>query len=102
METFNSPHIIISTPNTPPPHSTKLHHTQCGYAVVLAIFTAVGVRIDTPLPPGVQMDWEAILRPTPEVRVKKWATPDPDSYQTRTQTQTGNPHPDPDPTRPGP
>lgn len=38
----------------------------CGYVVLAGLMAAMGWKIVEPLPPNVQMDWEAILRPTPE------------------------------------
>lgn len=37
----------------------------CGYAFLHALLLAFDVRIAASVPTGVQMDWEAILRPTP-------------------------------------
>ncbi|CAM9565623.1 unnamed protein product [Discosporangium mesarthrocarpum] len=39
----------------------------CGYIVMVGLLMALGWELNKPLPPGVQMDWEAILRPTPEL-----------------------------------
>ena len=38
----------------------------CGYALMYAVLAALGVRVEPWLRRGVQVDWEAILRPTPE------------------------------------
>ena len=37
----------------------------CGYAVLSGLMAAAGWRLTEPFPENVQMDWEAILRPTP-------------------------------------
>ena len=35
----------------------------CGLIVLYALFLAVGMKINCPIKPGMQIDWEAILRP---------------------------------------
>jgi hypothetical protein len=39
----------------------------CGYVAMTAVVAAAGLRFTRPLPPGKQLDWEAILSPTPAV-----------------------------------
>lgn len=43
----------------------------CGYVVLAGLMAAAGWRLVEPVPRGVQMDWEAILRPTPEAFMTK-------------------------------
>ena len=39
----------------------------CGYAIFVAVLAALNVEVSLPwLKKGVQLDWEAILRPTPQ------------------------------------
>ena len=46
----------------------------CGYVVMLGLLLALGVSVaDTPMPEGVQMDWEAILRPSPRAFIDEAA-----------------------------
>ena len=46
----------------------------CGYVVMLGLLLALGVSVaDTPMPEGVQMDWEAILRPSPRAFIDEGA-----------------------------
>lgn len=43
----------------------------CGYIVLSGLMAAAGWRLTELLPPNVQMDWEAILRPSPEAFIAK-------------------------------
>lgn len=43
----------------------------CGYVVLWGLMAAAGWRLTEPLPPNIQMDWEAILRPNPEAFLAK-------------------------------
>lgn len=43
----------------------------CGYIVLSGLMAAAGWRLTEPLPANVQMDWEAILRPSPEAFMAK-------------------------------
>lgn len=43
----------------------------CGYVVLSGLMAAAGWRLTELLPPNVQMDWEAILRPSPEAFIAK-------------------------------
>ena len=51
----------------------------CGYGTLLGLFTALNLRVALPfLPPEKQLDWEAILRPTPQAfidHVRPWVRP---------------------------
>eukprot|EP01126_Amoeba_proteus_P056613 TRINITY_DN7132_c0_g1_i2.p1 TRINITY_DN7132_c0_g1~~TRINITY_DN7132_c0_g1_i2.p1 ORF type:complete len:433 (+),score=77.31 TRINITY_DN7132_c0_g1_i2:2000-3298(+) len=50
----------------------------CGYIGMLAMFLAVGIKIDTMVPEKVLVDWEAILRPNPLEfieQIKPWMYP---------------------------
>jgi hypothetical protein len=51
----------------------------CGYGVLLALLTALDLRVSLPfLPRQKQLDWEAILRPTPRSfidHVRPWLRP---------------------------
>lgn len=49
----------------------------CGYIVLSGLMAAAGWRLTELLPPNVQMDWEAILRPSPEefiAKARPWLT----------------------------
>ncbi|KAJ4760063.1 Tetratricopeptide repeat protein 13 [Rhynchospora pubera] len=49
-----------------------------GYTVMLGLFLAANMEVTTSIPPGVQVDWEAILSPNPETfieSVKQWMYP---------------------------
>eukprot|EP00752_Nemacystus_decipiens_P001790 g1729.t1 len=49
----------------------------CGYIVLSGLMAAAGWRLTEPMPPNVQMDWEAILRPSPEAFIataRPWLT----------------------------
>eukprot|EP00753_Platysulcus_tardus_P010750 PLAT302.4.p1 GENE.PLAT302.4~~PLAT302.4.p1 ORF type:complete len:247 (+),score=76.28 PLAT302.4:23-742(+) len=41
-----------------------------GYAIMYALFYAAGLRVTQPPPSGMQLDWEAILQPSPEAFVE--------------------------------
>lgn len=43
----------------------------CGYIVLSGLMAAAGWRLTELLPTNVQMDWEAILRPSPEAFIAK-------------------------------
>lgn len=43
----------------------------CGYIVLSGLMAAAGWRLTELLPANVQMDWEAILRPSPEAFIAK-------------------------------
>jgi len=51
----------------------------CGYAVLCGLLAALNLEVETPLlPEGKQLDWEAILRPSPKAfaaHVKPWVLP---------------------------
>ena len=51
----------------------------CGYAMLLAALTALNIEVALPLlPRGKQLDWEAILRPSPRAfsdHVAPWIRP---------------------------
>eukprot|EP01126_Amoeba_proteus_P053953 TRINITY_DN6605_c0_g1_i2.p1 TRINITY_DN6605_c0_g1~~TRINITY_DN6605_c0_g1_i2.p1 ORF type:complete len:250 (+),score=49.54 TRINITY_DN6605_c0_g1_i2:86-835(+) len=50
----------------------------CGYISMVAMFLAVGVRVNTMVPLNFLVDWEAILQPKPEEfisRMKPWLGP---------------------------
>mmetsp|Transcript_10414 Transcript_10414/g.18416 ORF Transcript_10414/g.18416 Transcript_10414/m.18416 type:complete len:289 (+) Transcript_10414:814-1680(+) len=47
----------------------------CGYILMFSILHAAGFELECPMKPGVQWDWEAILRPEPEsflAVIKPW------------------------------
>jgi len=49
-----------------------------GYTVMLGLLLAANMEVTTSIPPGVQVDWEAILSPNPETfieAVKQWMYP---------------------------
>jgi hypothetical protein len=49
-----------------------------GYTTLLALFLAVGAPIVSPIPPDTQVDWEAILAPSPAAfiaAVAPWLLP---------------------------
>jgi hypothetical protein len=49
-----------------------------GYIVLLGLFLAANMDITASIPPGVQVDWEAILSPDPGTfvdAVKPWLYP---------------------------
>lgn len=43
----------------------------CGYIVLSGLMAAAGWRLTEPLPANVQMDWEAMLRPSPQAFMEK-------------------------------
>eukprot|EP01126_Amoeba_proteus_P048813 TRINITY_DN5665_c0_g3_i7.p1 TRINITY_DN5665_c0_g3~~TRINITY_DN5665_c0_g3_i7.p1 ORF type:complete len:397 (+),score=66.41 TRINITY_DN5665_c0_g3_i7:136-1326(+) len=50
----------------------------CGYIALVGLYLAVGLRINTMVPPKFLVDWEAILRPRPEdfiAQIKPWLSP---------------------------
>ncbi|CAD5169559.1 unnamed protein product [Musa acuminata subsp. malaccensis] len=49
-----------------------------GYIVLLGLFLAANMEVTGSIPPGVQVDWEAILSPNPDVflsSIKPWLYP---------------------------
>lgn len=49
-----------------------------GYVVLLGLFLAANMDVTASIPPGVQVDWEAILSPDPDTfvdAVKPWLYP---------------------------
>lgn len=49
-----------------------------GYVVLLGLFLAASMDVTASIPPGVQVDWEAILSPDPDTfvhAVKPWLYP---------------------------
>jgi len=50
----------------------------CGYIGLVAMFLAIGIKIKDLVPEKLLVDWEAILRPTPEdfiQQIKPWLYP---------------------------
>ena len=59
---FFYPYFVSSSPAGPLSRGSA----ACGYAVFFAVLTAFNIDVSLPwLRRGVQLDWEAILRPTP-------------------------------------
>jgi len=49
-----------------------------GYTVLLGLFLATNIEVTGNIPPGIQVDWEAILSSTPDAfldSVKPWLYP---------------------------
>eukprot|EP01121_Diplochlamys_sp_Union-15-3_P015540 TRINITY_DN5160_c0_g1_i1.p1 TRINITY_DN5160_c0_g1~~TRINITY_DN5160_c0_g1_i1.p1 ORF type:complete len:698 (-),score=134.14 TRINITY_DN5160_c0_g1_i1:20-2113(-) len=50
----------------------------CGYVALLGMFLTFGIKITAPVPEGMMVDWEGILRPRPEDFIgalKSWMYP---------------------------
>lgn len=49
-----------------------------GYTVLLGLLLAINIEVTGNIPPGIQVDWEAILSSTPDAfldSVKSWLDP---------------------------
>jgi len=50
----------------------------CGYIVLVAMFLAVGIKLTAMVPTKFLVDWQGILRPSPELfieQLKPWMYP---------------------------